>query len=237
MNVMEQKLKAAMAARKNPDFVIIGRTDAYGAVKVWTKRCGAASISSDRRRRHIRRRAENGGGYARVGKAFKGSWNCAAIFEGTATPWLTPGELHGMGFSQIAYPNILIGRVAKAIEKVSAACKSSPRATKNAFAGGGQELALRSLADALDLKKWNDVGEEILLKSAQPLMQPAVDRQQERVDAGGEDDQQKRHRHDHVDVIKPDRVHQQIAQAVLRGEHLAEHGADQRQRKADAQCR
>ena len=31
MEVMEQKLKAAMAARQNADFVIIGRTDAYGA--------------------------------------------------------------------------------------------------------------------------------------------------------------------------------------------------------------
>ena len=31
LEVMEQKLKAAMAARQNSDFVIIGRTDAYGA--------------------------------------------------------------------------------------------------------------------------------------------------------------------------------------------------------------
>ena len=31
LEIMEQKLKAAMEARRNPDFVIIGRTDAYGA--------------------------------------------------------------------------------------------------------------------------------------------------------------------------------------------------------------
>jgi 2-methylisocitrate lyase-like PEP mutase family enzyme len=31
MAVMEQKLRAALASRKNPDFIIIGRTDAFGA--------------------------------------------------------------------------------------------------------------------------------------------------------------------------------------------------------------
>jgi hypothetical protein len=79
--------------------------------------------------------------YVRVGKAFKGAWNCAAIFEATATPWLTPAELHDMGFSQIAYPNILIGRVVKAIEhglhRLAQLAAGEDNAFKNERAGNG----------------------------------------------------------------------------------------------------
>ena len=98
LSVMEQKLKAAMDARRNSDFVIIGRTDAYGAEGL---------DAALKRAEHFLRIGADGifvaglktaEDYARVGKAFKGSWNCAAIFEAAATPWLTPGELHAMGF-------------------------------------------------------------------------------------------------------------------------------------------
>ncbi len=153
--VMEQKLKAAMDARRNSDFVIIGRTDAYGAEGL---------DAALKRAEHFLRIGADGvfvaglktpGDYARVGQAFKGSWNCAAIFEAAATPWLTPGELHTMGFSQIAYPNILIGRVAKAVETGLQRLTALAAGKNDAFAGGGQELALPSLAEALDLQKLN----------------------------------------------------------------------------------
>jgi 2-methylisocitrate lyase-like PEP mutase family enzyme len=157
LEVMEQKLKAAMAARRNPDFVIIGRTDAFGAQGL---------DEALRRAEHYLRLGADGifvaglkaaDDYARVGRAFKGSWNAAAIFEGTKTPWLTPAELHGMGFSQIAFPNVLIGRVAKAIGSGLDRLRRLAAGDANAFAAGGQELALTSLAEALQLKKWNDL--------------------------------------------------------------------------------
>ena len=98
LDVMTQKLKAAMAARKSSELVIIGRTDAFGAQGL---------DEALRRAEHFLRIGADGifvaglktpEDYARVGKAFKGSWNAAAIFEGTTTPWLTPRELHSMGF-------------------------------------------------------------------------------------------------------------------------------------------
>jgi 2-methylisocitrate lyase-like PEP mutase family enzyme len=95
--------------------------------------------------------------YVQVGKAFKGAWNCAAIFEAAATPWLTPAELHTLGFSQVAYPNILVGRVTKAIEHGLQRLGQLAGGKDNAFANGEQEMALKSLADALDLQKWNDL--------------------------------------------------------------------------------
>jgi 2-methylisocitrate lyase-like PEP mutase family enzyme len=157
LNVIEQKLRAAMAARDSKDFVIIGRTDAYGAQGL---------DEALRRGEHFLRLGADGvfvaglktlEDYARVGKAFKGSWNAAAIFDGTATPWIAPDELHAMGFSQIAYPNILIGRAAKGIEQGLTRLRALAGGDKNAFAQGDQEMALSSLAEALGLKQWNEL--------------------------------------------------------------------------------
>ena len=157
METMEQKLRAAMAARRDQDFVIIGRTDAFGFLGI------------DEALRRAERFMKIGADgvfvaglktpedYVRVGKELKGSWNCAAIFEGTATPWLSPMDLHGMGFSQIAYPNILIGRVAKAIDDGLRRLNGLASGNVDAFAGGEQELALKSLAGAVKLADWNEL--------------------------------------------------------------------------------
>lgn len=157
LEVMEQKLRAAMAARQNSDFVIIGRTDAYGAEGL--------DAGLKRAERYLRLGADGvfvaglktPGDYVQVGKAFKGAWNCAAIFEAAATPWLTPAELYDMGFSQIAYPNILIGRVAKAIEHGLQRLGQLAAGKHSAFTDAEQEMALKSLADALNLQRWKDL--------------------------------------------------------------------------------
>jgi 2-methylisocitrate lyase-like PEP mutase family enzyme len=162
LEIMEQKLKAAMAARRNPDFVIIGRTDAYGAEGL--------DAALKRAERFLRLGADGifvaglktPEDYVRVGKAFKGAWNCAAIFEAAATPWLTPAELLNMGFSQVAYPNILIGRVAKAAETGLHRLAQLAAGQHNAFKDGEQEMDLKGLADALDLKKWTELENKFL---------------------------------------------------------------------------
>jgi len=162
LEVMEQKLKAAMAARQNSDFVIIGRTDAYGAEGL--------DAALKRAERFLRlgvdgifiaglKTLED---YVRVGKTFKGAWNCAAIFEAAMTPWLGPAELHNMGFSQVAYPNILIGRVAKAIEQGLHRLSQLAAGKDTAFTNGEQEMALKSLADALELQKWKELEKKYL---------------------------------------------------------------------------
>lgn len=155
LEIMEQKLKAAMDARRNSDFVIIGRTDAYGAEGL--------DAAIERAERFLELGADGifvaglqtSEDYVRVGKAFKGTWNCAAIFEVAATPWLTPTELFEMGFSQVAYPNILIGRVAKAMEQGLHRLGQLAAGKDGAFKNGEQEMALQSLAEAIDLQKWN----------------------------------------------------------------------------------
>ena len=154
---MEQKLKAAMAGRRNSDFVVIGRTDAFGAEGL--------DAALKRAERFLRLGVDGifiaglktPEDYVHVGKTFKGAWNCAAIFEAAATPWLSPAELHNMGFSQVAYPNILIGRVAKAIEQGLQRLSQLAAGQDKAFTNGQQETALNSLADALELLKWKEL--------------------------------------------------------------------------------
>jgi len=155
LEIMEQKLKAAMDARRNSDFVIIGRTDAYGAegLDAAIKRAERfLGLGVDGIFVAGLKTLED---YVRVGKAFKGTWNCAAIFEAAATPWLTPAELFDMGFSQVAYPNILIGRVAKAMEQGLHRLCQLAAGKDSAFKNCEQEMALQSLAEAIDLQKWN----------------------------------------------------------------------------------
>ena len=94
---MEQKLKAAMDARRNSDFVIIGRTDAYGAEGL--------DAAIERAERFLELGADGifvaglqtSEDYVRVGKAFKGTWNCAAIFEVATTPCAAQNEMSAKG--------------------------------------------------------------------------------------------------------------------------------------------
>ena len=157
MEQFETKLRAAMDARRNKDFVIIGRTDACGAVGLDEavrrgERClniGAdgvflAGLNSQQH-------------YEAVGKAFKGQWNCAAIFQATSTPWLSPAELYALGFSQVAYPNLLSGRVARAIEQGLSRLRDLAAGNAAAFKDSDHEVALKSLSEAVRSDRWTSI--------------------------------------------------------------------------------
>jgi 2-methylisocitrate lyase-like PEP mutase family enzyme len=115
--IIEKKLRAALASRRNPEMLIIGRTDAYGALGL-----DAALRRAERFLAlgvdgifiaGLRTEAD----YVRVGSAFRGTFLSAAMFEGGDTPWLAPRDLGEMGFSQISYPVSLILRVVAAMRE------------------------------------------------------------------------------------------------------------------------
>ena len=119
---MVAKLRIALAARQS-ELVVIARSDAVGVEGV----DGAL-------RRAERYLAAGADGvfvaglstpemFARVGGALRGSWNMAAMFEGGATAFLPPQELHAMGFSQITYPMALMQRVTGLIEQTLASLR------------------------------------------------------------------------------------------------------------------
>jgi hypothetical protein len=68
------------------------------------------------------------------------------------------------------------------------------------------EMALKSLAGALDLQKWKGPGKEIFVSLA--MMQPPIDGEQNRVNACCKHDQQEGHRHDQINVVQADCTHQ-----------------------------
>ena len=157
LEAFEQKLRAAMDARRDKDFVVIGRTDSFGAVGI---------DEALRRGERFLKLGVDGvfiaglktvADYERVGAAFKGQWNAAAIFQGGTTPFLSPAELHTMGFSQVAYPNLLIGRVAKAVEAGLSRLRDFADGKADAFKNSDGELALKSLSDAVQTGRWADI--------------------------------------------------------------------------------
>jgi 2-methylisocitrate lyase-like PEP mutase family enzyme len=157
LEAFEQKLRAAMDARRDKNFVIIGRTDSFGAVGI---------DEALRRGERLLKLGVDGlflaglktvADYEKVGAAFKGQWNCAAIFQGGTTPFLAPADLHAMGFSQIAYPNLLIGRVAKAVETGLARLRDFASGNADAFKASDGELALDSLREAVETGRWGEI--------------------------------------------------------------------------------
>jgi 2-methylisocitrate lyase-like PEP mutase family enzyme len=118
---MVVKLRAAAAARNNPDTFLIARTDA-----------NAVHGLDEAMRRGERYLAAGADGLfieaplslaelERIGRSFGGAPLMANMLEGGRTPWLPPAELAQIGFAMVAYPTTLIFRVARTIERTLAA--------------------------------------------------------------------------------------------------------------------
>ena len=161
LEIMEQKLRAALAARRDPAFVIVGRTDAAGAegldealrraerfLKIGADGVFVAGLKTP-------------ADYARVGGAFKGSWNATVMLEGGRTPWIPPAELFAMGFSQISYPNSLILRTAGAIER--GLRRLQELAAGRDIGVGVDELAFDVLDQAVGLDRWNEIDRKFIV--------------------------------------------------------------------------
>src|SRR2546423_7708096 len=118
IDTMERKIKAAVAARHNPSFFIVARTDARAVEGI--------DAALRRGERYLKAGAdgiyveapESEKELERIGQAFKGAPQMTNMFEGDIeTPWLTPGDLHALGFSMILYPTTLLFRAVRALER------------------------------------------------------------------------------------------------------------------------
>jgi 2-methylisocitrate lyase-like PEP mutase family enzyme len=116
VELLEQKLAAARAARHDPDLLIVARTDSYGVEGI--------DGAMRRAERYLKAGAEGifVPGVAkpedleRIGSAFRGTYLMVVMSEGGKTPWLKPAELYAMGYSQVTYPSWLVLRTVLAIE-------------------------------------------------------------------------------------------------------------------------
>jgi len=148
-DVMAAKLRAAVAARRNPDTFIIARTDARAV----------HGLDDALRRAELYLKAGADGLFveapqtvdelARVGRAFQGVPQIANMLEGGGrTPMLPLRELFRLGFAMVVYPMSLIFRVARTIEKALAELKAGTLAIEN------EGVDLETFKDITGFARW-----------------------------------------------------------------------------------
>jgi 2-methylisocitrate lyase-like PEP mutase family enzyme len=154
---IESKLRAALAARNNPETFIIGRTDAYGVFGL-----DAAMRRAERFLAlgvdgifiaGLRTEAD----YERVGATFRGAFMSAAMFEGGDTPWLTPSILGEMGFSQISFPVSILMRSVAAMHQGLEDLRNYGTGGETLEPFAGIKQARETLDTAVGLTKLRDV--------------------------------------------------------------------------------
>lgn len=154
---IEAKLRTALAARTNPDTFIVGRTDAYGPLGL--------DAAMRRAERFLALgvdgifiaglRTEDD--YRRVGAAFKGSYLCAAMFEGGDTPWLAPADLGAMGFTQVSFPASLLFRIVGAMRDGLAAIRRHADGIEPLSKMADAASVRATLDKAVDLARWRAI--------------------------------------------------------------------------------
>jgi 2-methylisocitrate lyase-like PEP mutase family enzyme len=160
MAEMSAKLRAAMAARRDPETLIIGRTDAYGALGL--------DAAIERARAFVAlgvdavfvaglKREEE---YARVGRELAGATLSAAVFEGVGTPWLTPAALGAMGYRHVSFPATLLFRAVGTMRDTLAALRRHADGAETMRPAGDASQSRATLDAALDVARWQAIEAE-----------------------------------------------------------------------------
>ena len=152
LDIAARKLEAALAARKDPNFFVVGRTDARAVTGLddAIKRAQRfAEIGADAVIVEAPQSAEE---LKRIGGSID-AVQFANMAEAGRTPILPPSQLKAMGFSIIVYPGTLLLRVVKTVEDalhdLRAGTLELPEGTKN----------FKELTDLLGLDKWREIEE------------------------------------------------------------------------------
>jgi 2-methylisocitrate lyase-like PEP mutase family enzyme len=156
VELLEQKLAAALSARHDPDLLIVARTDSYGV----------EGIDGAMRRAERYLKAGADGIFIpavtkpeeleRIGAAFRGTYLMVVMSEGGKTPWLSAAELYGMGYSQVTYPAYLVLRTVLAIETALTELQAiKGRATAPSWPD--LDRARAALQEAVRQRQWEEI--------------------------------------------------------------------------------
>ena len=152
-----QKLRVAMDVRESRDTLIIGRTDAYGALGL------DAAISRAERFLAIGVDGIFVAGlktedeYARVGRELQGATLSAAVFEGVGTPWLTPRTLGEMGYAHVSFPASVIFRIVGTMAETLAALRRHTQGTEPMLPSATSAENRGLLDEALNVAAWQSI--------------------------------------------------------------------------------
>lgn len=165
---MVDKLKTALAARPDPDVMILARTDAYpvegldAAIRRAERYLNAGAdgifVSSMKTVDEL----------ARVGTALKGAFQIAVVSERLLDIWPGPAELYDLGYGQIVFPHLLLSHVVGGIETGLADIKAlaeGKRAMKDLNRVPGM---LEPLQRVLGRDRWLEIEKGVVAASASP---------------------------------------------------------------------
>jgi 2-methylisocitrate lyase-like PEP mutase family enzyme len=148
----EQKIRAAVAAKRNSEFFILARTDAIepngldDALKRGEQylKAGADGVYLEGPR--------NEKELEKIGETFRGEPLAVSVLEGGGkTPWLSPKELHELGFSMILYPTTVIFQAARAIEQALENLKDGNPMPPE------QAVNMEQFEEIVDMPHWADI--------------------------------------------------------------------------------
>lgn len=159
IETIEAKLRAALNARPDGDFIVIGRTDAAGIEGL--------DAALRRAERFLKLGVDGifvaglktAADFEKVGAAFRGQWNMTVMPEGGRVAWQTPQQLHAFGFTQVVYPNSLMLSVVKALANKLDSIKALAAGEIASF-DPPEKLATGAFEDAVALRRWNNIENE-----------------------------------------------------------------------------
>ena len=153
------KIRAAVAARHDPETFIMARTDALAPL----------GLDEALRRAELYLKAGADGVYIeavetedqleKVGRALRGVPLATSILEGGGrTPWIDPKDLYALGYTMLLYPSTVIFRVTRAIQKAVADLKAGrPMRSEESVTFGEYE-------EILGLQQWAALEDEFVGK-------------------------------------------------------------------------
>jgi 2-methylisocitrate lyase-like PEP mutase family enzyme len=155
--IIQEKLRVALAVRRSPDTLVIGRTDAYGAIGMDAALRRAERFLSLGVDGVFVAGLRSEDDYARVGRALNGAVLSAAMFEGGDTPWLTPAVLGEMGFRHVSFPTSLIFRLVETMSDTLADLRAHQAGTRALQPMSASSPARQRLDEAIELAKWRSL--------------------------------------------------------------------------------
>ena len=151
------KLRAAAAARHNPETFIMARTDALAPLGLdEALRRAELYLSSGADGVYVEA-VESVEQLEKVGQTLKGAPLATSILEGGGrTPWMAPNDLHDLGYTMLLYPTTVIFQVTKAIQKAVMGLKAGiPMPAADA-------LTFEQYESLLGLPTWAQIEDEFV---------------------------------------------------------------------------
>ena len=149
------KIRAAVAARHDPETFIMARTDALAPL----------GLDEALRRAELYLKAGADGVYIeavetaeqlqKVGQRLRGVPLATSILEGGGrTPWVAPKDLYALGYTMLLYPSTVIFRVTRAIQRAVAELKAGcPMRAE-------ESVTFREYEEILGLPQWAALEDE-----------------------------------------------------------------------------